>query len=116
METLPCRFCGVPVSHHADTDPRCESCGRKLSSAVERAVDAPAPGPHAAGREGSITNGLGIAPLVGGPVPCACRLALMFVRQSAQGIFQPSYWLGEYLWIVAPYGALAMATALAWRS
>src|SRR4051794_10613522 len=65
--------------------------------------------------EGPARNKPGIGSLLCCAAACVILLALMLVRASSQGWLETSSWVGEYLWIVAPYGAVALAAAVFWR-
>lgn len=58
-------------------------------------------------------NRLMIGSLLCCALACALILALMLARQSKS---PGSDWVGELLWVVAPYVALAIASIVAWRS
>jgi len=63
-----------------------------------------------------LSNRLGYGTLIGCATTSAAILALMFARQSIQEYYSTLDWLGDYLWIVVPYVALVISTAVAWRS
>ena len=65
-----------------------------------------------------LSHRLGIGSLLICAVACAIILALILARQSKsyERFLPVSDWAGEYLWVVAPYVALAITSAVSWSS